>query len=277
MNSDVCYVGCFFTGERGKRANDQGQHLIYEHVAALTQIKTSLITSFALVVNTVDAPDSELVSFMDATTLINNVPVTWLVRPNIGISYGAFMSFYMKNTTKHDWYIFIEDDYVPCTDDFDQKLVTLASETNADYMCCLADYYSEKWGLVASISNGIINDRVLSGTLGTFKEEGHTDISTVDTLCDTGQRKFSKMITDAGFKITDMMSHYGCQFYEGGTNVQGSIDNRLKRWEPDKPELFVPIQVLRGDKFDKIVTMNVDENVRQTYECLRQLVCGIGR
>jgi hypothetical protein len=259
MNDDVCYVGCFFTGERGKRAKDQGTHLIYEHVAALKNTKTTLITSFVFVINVTDPPihefDDEFMAFMGATTIINGVPITWHVRPNVGISYGAFISFYLKNTVKHDWYIFIEDDYVPCTDDFDSKLVTLANDTSADYMCSLADHYSPKWGLVASISNGIINDRVLSGTLGVFKEQGHTDIATVDAIRDTGQRQFSKMITGAGFKITDMMAHYGCQFYEGGTNVQGTKDNRLKRWRFGHPEIFMPIQVLRGDTFDNIETM----------------------
>lgn len=248
MNSDVCYIGCFFTGERAKRPKDQGTRLIYEHIAALAHVRTSLITSFTFVVSIIEQPDAELVQFMNDTQYVNNVPATWIVRQNFGISYGAFLSAYLMNTVRHDWYIFIEDDYVPCIDDFDTKLVSIGNDTDADYLCCLADNYKE-WGRIASISNGIINDRVLQAVLGTFKEQGHRDIATIETsvMQNMVQCQFSKMITDAGFNITDTMSRFRCQYYEGERGTQTVL--KQFRCGKDQNDLFVPIQVLRGDTF----------------------------
>jgi hypothetical protein len=58
---------------------------------------------------------------------------------NIGISYGQFFTAIFKDS-EFDYYIFIEDDYFPFIDYFDEHLIYLLSNfTDETYLCSFVD------------------------------------------------------------------------------------------------------------------------------------------
>lgn len=82
------------------------------------------------------------------------------------LSYGQFCKSFDKHREQFQYYIFIEDDYVPCLNNFDEKLVEMYAELrkkdeiNSIYLCGLMDY---RFGIpVAAIPHGITDSHSLS-------------------------------------------------------------------------------------------------------------------
>jgi len=81
-------------------------------------------------------------------------------RENRGWSYGSYSDVYGIYRNQFEYYIFLEDDYVVCTDDFDQEMIYMMSEYKKCGYLCSGRYMASDWW-ASSISNGIATEPAL--------------------------------------------------------------------------------------------------------------------
>lgn len=133
-------------------------------------------------------------------------------RPNIGCSYGAWDHAF-RQIPDYDYYILMEDDYVPVQDNFDTKLVNLIEQHQSAYLCTMIGWGCGGGTLPhAAISNGIVNGNVVRNVLarGGFRfSDRHIDIGTDGRA---GQVTFSQDFLSGG-AITDFTDVYKAPFW----------------------------------------------------------------
>lgn len=92
--------------------------------------------------------------------LEDGTPVDVLRTDNVGLSYGQWYKAYEKYTEQFDYYILIEDDYLPVIDHFDSELIEMQRKLSSGYLCGLIFDQSGRYGAYynkhAAMSNGII-------------------------------------------------------------------------------------------------------------------------
>jgi hypothetical protein len=66
---------------------------------------------------------------------------------NIGISYGQFIKAIEIDNT-FDYYIFVEDDYIPCKDYFENDLIDELNKNDTSSFLCLTIYKNKKWNVL---------------------------------------------------------------------------------------------------------------------------------
>jgi hypothetical protein len=66
---------------------------------------------------------------------------------NIGISYGQFIKAIEIDNT-FDYYIFVEDDYIPCKDYFENDLIDELNKNDISSFLCLTIYKNKKWNVL---------------------------------------------------------------------------------------------------------------------------------
>ena len=144
--------------------------------------------------------------------------------PNSGMSYGQYAKMIATHSDA-DYWIIIEDDYVPCVHNFDQILVEMIDRKNVDYLCGLWMDKKTRWRNAtahAAISNGIIrNTPKLSRVV--FPPWQHYSKSQV---------QFSEALLEARFNIADWMDEYQCQF---------SADKIVTYRDKSERDLIVPL------------------------------------
>ena len=161
-----------------------------------------------------------------------------LRRPNKGQSYGSWVDSF-KHYSHFDYYIFVEDDYIPQKNNFDSILISLfkASE-NCGYLCSRVDKYpptNYNGRPHAAISNGISSREVLQSLISDFKYgEKSTD---VHSYAATPQLEFSWTFLDAGYWLYDYSNHFSAPYYHVG-KLQTYGNMRLA-------PLFYPAQLLK--------------------------------
>jgi len=153
-------------------------------------------------------------------------------------SYGQWLKAVTKNIDSFDYFIFIEDDYVPATDYFDLKLIT---EYQPDtYLCSLVGGANDKFH--CRISNGIISANTMRKVLA-FSEYNTWVTKYMETHDNTycvpenHQIAFSRYLVDAGVELKDYTSEYKVDFHELG----GIIDFSSKTVATEE-KIFSPIQ-----------------------------------
>lgn len=155
--------------------------------------------------------------------LKNGIPIVVLDQPNIGISYGHWSRTFGKYRSSFDYYIFIEDDYVPVVDHFDQLLVTLYDNfrriRNCGYLCSLffdgnGSYCTWPIPPHAGISNGISSSDVLEQVwqkFGMLPHDTHENYN-------SGQVLFSSGFLECGFEIMDYVTMYRSLYHFNRTD-----------------------------------------------------------
>lgn len=172
----------------------------------------------------------------------SSIPVVILEQPNIGRSYGHWSRTF-KEYNNFNYYIFIEDDYVPWIDNFDDILIEMYEKKkeseNCGFLCGLFAKGSE-YGFLeckphAAIANGISSKDVLQTVWDKFGMLPHdTDVTYHD-----GQTLFSNGFLKCGYKICDYLN-------EENRSLYYAHDDRRLRWYSrtgaERKDIFVPIQ-----------------------------------
>jgi len=158
-------------------------------------------------------------------------------------SYGQWLKAATLFLNDFDYFIFIEDDYVPAIDNFDSKLIELYQE--GTYLCSrisvdnLTDPYCH-----CAISNGIISTETIKKVLKDFNYDiwltNYGRTYPVNIFHGTNyQVAFSRYFLDNGILIKDYRNHYMVDYYY--TNF-----NEFKDWSApnviNKEKIFTPIQ-----------------------------------
>lgn len=235
------YKVAYLLAAYGGRSNDGVDRTIYlrDHLEQLRTVKHH-IDAIIIIINTSKQELPEYTEFVRTISeKIGDTPVTILRRSNIGMSYGAYTHAFKKYVNEFDYFILMEDDYLPVEDYFDTTLVNMLKEAvGTAYLCgCIAYGWGKGQFPHAGLSNGIIPSDIIkkvhssggfrhSNTIG----DGATDGS-------TGQVIFSQSVLPFG-SITDITNRYPLIFYH-------TTGNRLEYDKHNKAVLLAPHQYLR--------------------------------
>lgn len=81
-----------------------------------------------------------------------NIPIKIVDCENYGFSFGQFLTAYKKYTDQFDYYIFVEDDYVPLIDGFDTILTKIYTQK-----------FLDKIGVLCSLVQGSYDYSLVGG------------------------------------------------------------------------------------------------------------------
>jgi hypothetical protein len=151
-------------------------------------------------------------------------------------SYGQWLKAVELFLSDFDYFVFIEDDYVPAIDDFDLKLIEMYEE--GTYLCSMADTLNGIFSHHAAISNGIISKKtiekiILSKNYKKWFDE-HSDLSFGGI---NYQIVFSDYLIENGISILDYRKKYKVDFVRSGKIMDFSLPN-----VETNEKIFTPIQ-----------------------------------
>lgn len=160
-----------------------------------------------------------------------------LDRPTNDRAYGQFLFAYQQ-FPDFDYYVLVEDDYLPNCDDFDRILIEVMEEKGCDYLC--GSYGPVPGGKVDVPRHniGIIKGEALKRIVETtpnykFHPNGEND--------GQEQEMFADLCHAAGVKIADYSDRFPVPYYD-----------RYLRYFSEKrgkETLFVPYQLLHCKAF----------------------------
>jgi len=173
-------------------------------------------------------------------------------------SYGQWLKAVEIFLDDFDYFIFIEDDYVPATDDFDTKLIKIYEENT--YLCSMVsnldDFYNKSsgkayvavvWdGLICVISNGIISKKTIKENLTKTKYNRWFDSFAIRKPADVFnhtnyQIAFSKYFLKHNVKLIDYRRFYKVDFY-GISKKENRIIDYSATYPINNEKIFTPIQ-----------------------------------
>lgn len=151
---------------------------------------------------------------------------------NVGISYGQFFYAYEKYRNDFDYYIFIEDDYMPDIDYFDKLLIDEYKSQNVKgYLCSFGGISKRHPNGGCSISNGMISSKYMQkiydklNPLELFKNKRKYD----------SQTQFTNMLIESKLEIKDIVKQYRVPYYGNHIKEYGRTDT--------KKSIFIPFQL----------------------------------
>ena len=122
-NYDVCIVICFYAGQRDGNQQENYERYLTTQKEALGRFRHN--ASRVVFVISEDGRQEESVTVDHG--------ITYYFRGNRNLSFGGWVDA-AKKFPAHDYYIFGEDDYIFCKDDFDRILVDQYNEKGTDYL-----------------------------------------------------------------------------------------------------------------------------------------------
>lgn len=245
----------------GKRAEiEQNGGYLQKHIHYLNNVKHNLSQV------TIGHPynpneNQEYTKFIkELKKLDNGTPVTYLDQPNIGWSYGHWSRSFEKYRDDFQYYIFIEDDYVPTIDNFDDILIEMYEEAkekdNCGYLCSLfLDKSINIYGMHTSephagISNGISSSDVLQKIWNKFNVIPHD----TEENYRNGQILFSQAFIEVDYSICDYLDKFRSLYYE---HNDASLRCYSKTGKQNK-DIIVPIQYMEDPTKWKLQNFTID-------------------
>ena len=233
----INYVIATWSGDRragNSQLLDNPVTYLQQHLTALNNLKHGLSQITIMVPENPKEPE-EFSLYLDS---LSGVEI--LRRSNEGQSYGSYVDCYKRYTDQFDYYIFVEDDYIPKQENFDQILVQMfKGAKNCGYLCSRVCKYppTEYMGRPhAAISNGITSASVMKSIVDKLGDIpcGRKATKT-HAYAATPQLEFSWSFLDTGWWLYDYSPFYCSPYHHvGKLQHYGSIQ---------KPPLFVPIQL----------------------------------
>lgn len=238
MNIETNLIITCYSGPRRQFYNNSVSNLLLQNYALNTYKHNTSVTY----VCTCDGDEFET-GFMEALEEIRQTaqyPFEILFRENIGASYGSFSHAYEKNRNNFKYFIFLEDDYIPCYDNFDTFLSSYFKDKKVGYVCTYADKQGADH---AAISIGMLSGEVLSQIYNKKQSLAYAstnDYRGVDGHEYAGQVQFSLDVLHCGYSIVDTLD-YADAWFLGSQNDDKTIVKFLSPILGSNP-LFIPAQ-----------------------------------
>lgn len=223
MNRANYVIACWM-GRRGnedRRQVEDRSFFLRTHLSRLKELDHRLAQVTVVIATGADPRDEE---YVRALVRVRDVPIVVLERENLGLSYGSWNFAYETFGREFTHYVLVEDDYIPCSDHFDEALIDIA-ERKRSYVCSLSGWDKRH----AAISNSISSSSILGKLLpAPVKEDGWG-----------AQITWSQHFYDCGFPVEDWTDTHSSPFWSGWE----------VRWygHPSLPPMFVPIQALGNE------------------------------
>ena len=150
MKPRVCLIVAFYNGTSRNIEHGEGEGsfstYLEKHKTCLKKYKHSLDTIIFAI-----AEDGRR-----KIEIVKHGGITYLFRPNKGMSFGSWVDTVNIYRGKFDYYIFGEDDYLFVKDNFDEILVNTYSKRSEDY---IVNWSGGKYDLTSTI--GIVSKAAL--------------------------------------------------------------------------------------------------------------------
>lgn len=201
-------------------------------VAMLQKLEHNLDLITIVIPENPDEP-KEFTNFLkEFPKKINKVPVFFIWMENTSSSYGPYNRVFDIFRSEFDYYILMEDDYIPIQDNFDNILIkTLEKKKNCGY-CCSKVGKCDDGTPIASVSNGLVPSWAFERIRKEY--EGFIPWG--------GQANFSDAFRDTNINMWDTRREYRTPFYGFGSVAWFYHFN--------EDELIIPVQVfLEPNKF----------------------------
>jgi hypothetical protein len=152
-------------------------------------------------------------------------------------SYGQWFKAVELFLNDFDYFVFIEDDYVPAIDDFDLKLIGMYEE--GTYLCSMAEPYAG-FPHHAAISNGIISKKTIENLILNKNYKKWFDEHSYMSFGGTNyQIVFSEYLIKNGISVVDYRKKYKVDFLRSGKILDFSLPN-----VESNEKIFTPIQTI---------------------------------
>ena len=168
-------------------------------------------------------------------------PITIIECENFGCSYGQWLKSYEIFNKNFDFYIFVEDDYCPYKDNFDQILVNELIKKNCDYLSTTA-FSKDNIPFHAAISNGIVKSLALEKIYNHYENPRSllyklysADGRKLGEFC---QVSFSLLFTNIELKIDDFRDNFSSLYYDSEN------DSILNLSTIKNEHIFIPLQFI---------------------------------
>lgn len=180
-------------------------------------------------------------------------------------SYGQWLKASEKYVDLFDYFIFIEDDYIPVIDDFDNKLIEIYKE--GTYLCSMT------WGngsiFHCGISNGIISSNTLKKIINKIDfREWFNKYEKNNVFAGKGtnfQIPFSRYFVENGIEILDYRDYYLVDY----RNSRQILDYS-KPSAKHKEKIFSPIQTRINEEVCAFEIINLDSALTHSQLRLKQ-------
>lgn len=238
-------INYVIAGWSGARACGQdpnlGKRYIVRHIEQLNRLKHNLAQ--VTICNPHNPHNEQYDKYVNALKELElenkGCKIEILDRPNSMVAYGSWSDAYAKYRQEFDYYILMEDDYLPVKDNFDTILVDLLNEKKAGYLgaflsttSCVPDGRKHM-----GITNGIASKEALEAV---FLKFGCLMAQYVEPNYWLNQVNFSLAFMDAGYTIADWSDKFRVPFwYAQGSNMMEFAPNA-----PD--EIIIPMERIGG-------------------------------
>ncbi len=241
----VNYVIATWTGDRVISKLDKDAYYIPGHINQLNQLNKKLNQI------TIGYPLNEDLKdysnyLLNLREIKDGTPVRTIQMENKGWSYGQLSRIYgrMRELAvdrpvyNFDYYIFMEDDYVPVLHNFDKILVDMMeADPECGYICSVNGNEKEHPN-GAAVATGIIRAKALEDIwqkFGCLSDDGFASSHGGDN-----QVAFSQTFIKTGWKIKDYLDEYASMFIAKA----GEEDEIWIYGKNITKFLFAPIQLL---------------------------------
>lgn len=217
MKDKVCLIVNFYFGDRRKISDTYKSDkliLLKKQIEYLNTVKHNLDTivfSFNLDDDTIGVLSSYI---NHIPKKIQNSKVEIVLRKNVGMSYGAWAEYTLKNIDKYDYFIFNEDDYFFVENNFDLHMVDIfKSKENCGYLATISREPSG-WNQNrkhAGCSIGMASKETLKIVKEEFEEITNNDSDTYKNA-ESLQVNFTYCFVKKGLEIYDVRDKFRIPF-----------------------------------------------------------------
>ena len=163
---------------------------------------------------------------------------------NLGQSYGQFFHTFQTYGDEFDYYIFVEDDYIPDIDFFDSFLLEEYKTQNVKgFLCSYAGIHPDYPKGGCSVSNGMISSEYFKKIYSYFPNPINVINGSEGHMCHSN---FARLLRDCDYEFKDFSHKYRVPYYGNNEIIEyGRTDT--------KDSIFSPYQLLNLNlKFRKM-------------------------
>ena len=154
---------------------------------------------------------------------------------NLGQSYGQFFHAFENYGEEFDYYIFVEDDYIPNIDYFEKLLLfEYKSQNVKGFLCSYAGIHPDYPKGGCSVSNGMISTEYFEKIYTYFTNPINIIDDVEGHMC---HYNFAKLLRDCDYEFKDFANKYRVPYYGDKEIIEyGRTDT--------EESIFVPYQLL---------------------------------
>lgn len=216
-----------------------------DHILKLLSLKNNL-SQITIVKPLFYGYDDSYYDFNEILTEFKTKIVILERNSNLGQSYGQLLYTYETYLNEFDYYIFIEDDYLPNIDNFDSLLLNEYKEKQVNgYLCSYAGINPEYPNGGCSVSNGMIATKFLKQ----IYDKNKSPINKIDShdgnYC---HKNFADLIIESELEFKDFADKYRVPYFGTYIIEYGRTDTTNS--------IFVPHQLFNIDFEFKLMSIS---------------------